>query len=618
MIRVFGLAAYWLAPMLFCLALYWHGLNAWFRDDDFVWLRLRFDVGSWRDLSAALFTPTRHGTFRPLSERAYFLVFGSLFPMDALPFRMWAFLTQFASLTLVASVTRRLTGSRLAGFLAPVFWTANASLATAMCWNSAYMQILCGFCLLLAFHFLLRHIETGRWRYYWFQWAAFLTGFLAMETTLVYPALPAVYTLLFARRHFRSTLPLWAASAAFLIFHMAIVPKQTAGPYALHFDTALPATLAAYWRWAWEPYNLAALTGYPWWVAPLCDAFLTVALLGFTLWSLRKRDWLPVLCLAWFLILLAPVLPLREHRSSYYLTLPTLGLGMLLACAVAAAWRAAAVWRAVAVAGASFYLMVMVPGAFGAARWQHERSREAQALVLGVMHARQLHPTQAILLTGIDNRLFWSVVWDGGFAAAGVSDVYLDPATASRIQAEPGRENISESFLPEEVIAYALHRGGMVVYEVAGRRLKNITRRYAGGRETPPGPPRRVDVSSPLTEYALGPAWRAREARHRWMPRRATLRLGGPRSAAERLYVSGYCPAFLLAPGPLGMTVSADGEPLSTVSITRGDARFQFDFPLPARLAGRPEVELEIRLDRVSRAADGRELGLVFGVFEIR
>jgi hypothetical protein len=158
----------------------------------------------------------------------------------------------------------------------------------------------------------------------------------------------------------------------------------------------------------------------------------------------------------------------------------------------------------------------------------------------------------------------------------------------------------------------------MVVYEVGGTRLKNITRRYAGGLETPPGPPRRVDVSNPLTAYTLGPAWYPLAGNHRWMPRRATLRLGGPRSAAERLYVSGYCPAFLLAQGPLGMTVSADGEPLSTVSVTRGDAQFRFDFPLPAWLTGRPEVEIEIRLDRITRAPDGRELGLVFGVFEIR
>ena len=33
--------AYWLAPMVFCVALYWMGLKAWFSEDDFAWLNLR-------------------------------------------------------------------------------------------------------------------------------------------------------------------------------------------------------------------------------------------------------------------------------------------------------------------------------------------------------------------------------------------------------------------------------------------------------------------------------------------------------------------------------------------------------------------------------------------------
>ena len=77
------------------------------------------------------------------------------------------------------------------------------------------MQILCGFCLLLAFHFFLRWIETGRRRYYLLQWAVFLAGFLVMETNVMYPALAASYTVLCARKYFRATLPLFGASAIY-------------------------------------------------------------------------------------------------------------------------------------------------------------------------------------------------------------------------------------------------------------------------------------------------------------------------------------------------------------------------------------------------------------------
>lgn len=612
--------AYWLVPPLFCLGLYWYALNSWFREDDFLWLQQHFKVQSWRDLWTVLFAPTAHGTFRPLSERAYFLIFGSLFPLDALPFRIWAFLTQFANLALVASIARRMTGSRLAGFLAPVFWTANSNLAVAMSWNSAYMQLLCGFCLLLAFHFLLRHIETGRRRYYWLQWAVFLAGFAAMETTLVYPALAAAYTLLCARKHFRSTLPLFAASLGFAVFHLVIAPQEASGPYTLYFDSSLPVTLLTYWRWGLEPRNLHLLVGYPAWVGPSVVAFLTLALLGFLVCAVWRRNWLPLVFAAWFVILLGPVLPLREHRSPYYLTLPTLGLALLAACALVTAWRAKPLWRAVGVLSAAAYFLVEAPGAWAAVKWEYQRGEEAEALVWGVLRARELHPGQTILLTGVSHRLFWTTVWDGAFAAAGVGEVYLDPDSAARIQPLPGRSDLARHILPAELVASALKRGEVVVYEAGGPRLRNVTRIYAAGLKVSPLlPPRRVDVSNPLAAHLLGPTWYPPGDNHRWMPQRATVRLAGPRSATERLHVSGYCPAAHLLAGPLEMTVAVEGGVLSTVPITRGDALFRFDFPLPAHWVGRPALEIEIQVNRTFRPPAGdRELGLAFGVFEIR
>ena len=58
-------------------------------------------------------------------------------------------------------------------------------------WTCVYNQVLCGFLMLLAFHFLLRFLETGRRRDELLQWAAFLIGFGALELNVVYPALDA-------------------------------------------------------------------------------------------------------------------------------------------------------------------------------------------------------------------------------------------------------------------------------------------------------------------------------------------------------------------------------------------------------------------------------------------
>ena len=88
-----------------------------------------------------------------------------LFGLDALPFQIVIFATQFANLVLVASIGARLTGLRSAGFSAAVFWVLNSSGIEPLGWSCVYNQVLCGFFLLLAFHFLLRYVETGARRY---------------------------------------------------------------------------------------------------------------------------------------------------------------------------------------------------------------------------------------------------------------------------------------------------------------------------------------------------------------------------------------------------------------------------------------------------------------------
>ena len=236
--------AYWVAPPLLCFAIYWPGLWAWFQADDFAWLGIRLDLDTQHNLLHALFAPMAQGTIRPLSERAYFLVLESIFGLDPLPFRICAFLTQCANLTLLAAIARRLTGSRAAGFWAAIFWVVNPSLVAAMTWSSAYNQVMCGFFLLGAFWLLLRYIETGRISFYIGQWISFLLGFGALEINVVYPALAAAYTLLFARKYFRATLPLFVPSVVFTVVHRVAAPAEIPAAYVLHFDRALPFTFA--------------------------------------------------------------------------------------------------------------------------------------------------------------------------------------------------------------------------------------------------------------------------------------------------------------------------------------------------------------------------------------
>ena len=470
-------------PPLFALYLYWHGIFAWFQQDDFVWLNLLDGVHNFRELLTALFRPTDHGTWRPLPERAFFMTFQWFFGYNALPYRLVAFLTQCANFALLASITRRLSGSRLAGLLAAVFWIASSKLIEVMSWTSEYILAACGFFLLLAFSFFLRHAETGERRYFLYCWLAFLAGFLAMETNIVFPLLAASYALLFSRPLFRKSLMLFAPSALYAILHLALANKHPSGVYIMHFDSSMFRTLARYAAMAFTPEQLGAFTRFPPWAGPVGATVLGVALGVFAIWRAFSRDWLPVLMVAWFVFLLAPVLPLRDHVSPYYLTLPFLPLGVLGALAVDAAWRARPLtpfsigMRVLATGLAAFYLLESAPVARGGTRWWADRSHEVEKLARYVFRAHRKAPEKIILLGSIDSLLFWTGVAHYPFRDKdGATYVFLMREAAPMIESHPETGfRVNDFVYPADKIRWSLVHNRAIVIDVSRAGLFDVT-----------------------------------------------------------------------------------------------------------------------------------------------
>jgi hypothetical protein len=595
-------------------------LLAWFTQDDFVWLNLPNQAHGWDGLLRTLFQPTQQGTWRPLSERAFFLAFGAMFGSDALPYRIWVFLTMFANLALAASVTTRLTRSRAAGFWAAILWLVNSKLATVMSWTCEYILVACGFFLLLALHLFLRYIDTGERRYYILTWAAFLTGFLAMETNIVFPALIGSYALLCARQYFRRTLPFFGASAVYGILHLLLAPNQGTVPYTMHFDRAIPATLWTYWRRTFEPIGLRPLSPFTPASGVLLMAACTLALLAFGIYQARRKQWLALVLLAWYAIALGPVVPLRDHITDYYLTLPAMCLAMLGAYALVWAWHQSVAWKIVSAVLVAGFVAQHVPVGWHMAEWYRERGDSQQALVLGVARAHELHPGKVILLAGVSDDLFWGAIQQRPFLFLRIPDVYLAPGSEAGILPHPELDEISKFELPAAEARRGLERGQIVVYRAGGGPLQNITREYA----IPSGPaaafgPLRVDVGDPLATDDLGPGWYQIEAGIRWMGRAASVRMPGPRNPGPRLYLTAICPAAQLKNGPLEAMVTVDGMRLAPAQFTKGNAWTTIDFALPQETVGKSEIDITVEISRTVRTgADRRDLGLAFGQFEIR
>ena len=613
---------WWCAPSLFSLAVYWYGLRAWFQADDFAWLGLHLSIHDTRSFFEAMFAPMAQGTIRPLSERGFFLLFRWMFGYDAVPFHIWALLTHFASLGLLAAITVRLTGSKLAGFLAPTLWTANSALAAGLSWTSAYNQILCAFFFLLAFHLLLLHIETGENRYWRWHWLVFVLGFGVLELNLTYAGLAVCYAFLRARPYFVKTLWLLPVSAAYTALHIWVAPKPS-GVYAMHYDASVLATL---WK-----YTVLAPGAKPEIFAAAAASWMTAGqfvilavLLAFAGWKIWRRHALAVFLLLWFGIVLAPLLPLRDHFTEYYLTIPVIGLAILGAWAADDAWRAGVLPAIGAFAVVSIYFAMSVPSAQVIAKWHFDRGRGVRTLVWGLDRAAELHPGKAILLVGVDATLFWGGIVDKPYRLFGVERVYLVPGSEKNMEAHPELGDVSEFFISPRAAFQALQTDQAVVYAAGGPRLRNVTSVFKAISTLSwrVGFAAKVDVSEPFMDDHLVDGWYEPAAGVRWTAANCSLKLLGPSKPGETLHVMVHYPKAHLAQ-PVSVTArmrSGENLPvvLGTAVLTGRDDAQDVEFAIPEVFLGSPEVLVSLEVSRTVIEDGGRKLGIPVSVVAIR
>ncbi len=594
---------WWVVPVCFCLYFQWPTLRFWFRADDFAWLGLGLSVHNAGDLTRALFEPQAQGTSRFLSERGFFLLFERLFGMDALPFRIAVLAAHLAGCVLLAAITRILTGSNVAAGIAPILWTISAGLNSAIGWLSSSNQIWFSLFFLAAFLSYLK----GRWIA---CWVFFLLGFGTLESIVVFPVVCLAHAMLFDRATVRPALVLLIPSVAFAMLHFGFLGRINTDPaYRKFFDPAsLATTLHYYW--------VSALNG-----ATLLQIAVTAMVLSLAAWTAWRRNFGPLFGLIWFLLLLAPVLPLRDHQMLYYLAAPGMALGYLMAALVpASAKRHWLLGLTAAFAGAAVAWPNQQQSRW-IQEWHHSRTLMARSVVRGVEDSRRSHGDKAVLLEGISNDLFWDVVFDNPFRLLGISRVYLAPGSEAAIDTHPEWGGINEWVVPPLAVRDWFAKDEAVVYAWNGSGLANVTEVWR---------PRAAKLEASLSAFVdagdeafarqLGAGWYQREEnRSRWMGRRAKLVLNASRAAAGELIVSAYAPGILTSGGPVELAARIAGAEIGRRRVTAVDAGFELVFPVPAGFRGREKIEIELEASRTIRPpGEDRDLSFVFGTIQVR
>jgi len=220
-------------------------------------------------------------------------------------------------------------------------------------------------------------------------------------------------------------------AAAFAGIHYFFIPKVLSPIYETHFDAGLISSRASYVTWVFEPGSAAVRLHSSLYRGPAAAVGMIAGLLlaGFIVRRTARRQWSAAFCVGWFLALLAPILPLTNHVTPYYLTLPFIGLAWLAGWGICSALEAGGPIRALVMAVGITYILASVAGIEAQTKWFAGRAERMRIVVGAVKNAASPHPESLIVLAGVDQELLDSGIEDNPFRLVGAERVALAPGT---------------------------------------------------------------------------------------------------------------------------------------------------------------------------------------------
>jgi hypothetical protein len=266
------------------------------------------------------------------------------------------------------------------------------------------------------------------------------------------------------------------------------------------------------------------------------------------------------------------------------------------------------------------YLVVSIADLRLADRYFYERARRMKKLVLGLQADRSDYTGKTVLLSGVDNDLFWSGFFDDPFRLIGIRRIYLTPGSEKAIDPHPEWGGIQRYVLSLDSVMEAL-ADKAVVFAVEQEGVEDITDGYRSIAAAQYAAAHKdfVDVGQPMYEDRLGPGWYPVENGFRWIAKSASVTMAGPQSASQRLLISGYCPGAVVEKGPLELRVLVNGAKVGSKAFMSPGERFALDLPVPVPVAGQASITVTVEVDHTMTVpSDTRALGLIFGTFRIK
>ena len=284
--------------------------------------------------------------WRILSSFVYFRAVGTLFGLNSVAFHVSSLLFHVANGVLVFLIARAFSVSRVTSIMSAILFAVHPALYTAIYTISSTGEILSCFFVLAASLYLMKARRPEGVGVIPVVCVLFAASLLSKETTIAFPFLAI---LVFKARGIstRKAIPVFATLLAVAVAYAAFFyasdvfgvrslssklftaekGSSEGSAYAATFGMGLVTSLQTYFKWTFDifeqwrrfQFNVLDQRALPW---------LFAGLIVFVL-LLRQRGaarWKSLYSVAWFILMLLPVVPLTSHPYHYYLYVPLAGL----------------------------------------------------------------------------------------------------------------------------------------------------------------------------------------------------------------------------------------------------------------------------------------------------
>ena len=299
-----------------------------------------FSINVWSYLH-----PIANNYYRPL-QMVFYMGEYYLFGLHAWEFHLGNLLLNIAAIFAAYFLVRALADEKLALWAALLFAFQPIHFE-AVVWIAAVPELLCALCYFTAMLFYHR-ARTGIHTVgnHGIATAVFFVGLFSKETMLVFPAVLLAYEFLYRRESlraiclgFRRLLPYLCALGIYIAIRIRVLGSFA--PTSSHFTRrqtflTVPVLLCQYILKLLWPTNLNYhYDSHPWntldW--KFMVSVVLISALTYAMFRMRKSQPLLAFALAWFFIIIAPVLGIsgvgKNIFAERYLYIPSLGFCLL-------------------------------------------------------------------------------------------------------------------------------------------------------------------------------------------------------------------------------------------------------------------------------------------------